>query len=152
MYEKYQRRVKRFLEMVRKPTCLIRLCWSASELSAIAENEERITNTDYSTISYPDKVSIYGCGAIGRTLYQHIRDRVKVVEFIDRTPRQDFYDSVPVVTCKNAKSDRDTQIIIVPSYAYDEIVHDLTDALGFEPNAVGLEEFLAEGRVLDPNF
>lgn len=111
-----------------------------------------VMNTDYSTIKYPDKLSIYGCGAIGRTFYNRIKDYVEVVEFIDREPRQDFYQEVSVVNIEKAVSDANTLVIIVPSYEYEEIAAQLERVKGKTMKTLRLEEFLANGKVLDPNF
>lgn len=111
-----------------------------------------VMNTDYSTIKYPDKLSIYGCGAIGRTFYNHVKDYVDIVEFIDRAPRQDFYKEVPVVNIKKAISDVNTLVVIVPSHEYEEIVAQLEGVKGKQMKTIRLEEFLANGKVLDPNF
>lgn len=111
-----------------------------------------VMNIDYSTIKYPDKLSIYGCGAIGRTFYNRVKDYVKVVEFIDREPRQDFYQGIPVVSIKKAVSDVNTLVVIVPSYEYEKIVAQLESVKGNQMKTLRLEEFLANGKVLDPNF
>lgn len=112
----------------------------------------RLLNTDFDTISFPEKICIYGCGAIGRIFYQKIREYCRVVEFIDKLPRQDFYHDIPVVTAKNSKPDREVEIVIVPSYDFQNIVDSLEKEYGFKPRAISLEEFLAQGKLIDPNF
>ena len=75
-----------------------------------------------------------------------------IIEFIDRSPREDFYDNIPVVKPENIKKDKDITIIVVPTYDYDSIVDDLTSNLGFTPKAIKLEEFLSTGKILGSNF
>lgn len=111
-----------------------------------------LLNVDFSTIEFPSKVSIYGCGAVGRILYQKIREYCCVVEFIDLSPRQEFYDQIPVVRLKESKADKDTTIIVVPTYDYEKIVDKLVKHYIFQPKVIGLEEFLVQGKVIDENF
>ena len=40
---KYHRRIEKFREMVKNPTCFVRGCWSMEELSSIIGNEDRIS-------------------------------------------------------------------------------------------------------------
>ncbi|BBF45330.1 hypothetical protein lbkm_4097 [Lachnospiraceae bacterium KM106-2] len=112
----------------------------------------KVLNIDYCSLEFPEKVSIYGCGAIGRVFYNHIKDHTQVIEFIDQMPRQQYYDSVPVVKPLDSNCDRDTLLIIIPSYDYDNIVVRLQNILGFQPSAISLESFLDKGTVIDENF
>lgn len=113
---------------------------------------EKVVNTDYASIDYSGKIAIYGCGAIGRTLYNYMKREFDVIEFIDRNPRQDWYDGVPVNTIEGSISDENTLIIIVPTYDYDIIELQLKNGLGFSPQIQSMEIFLAEAKILDPNF
>ena len=112
----------------------------------------RLLNTDFDTIKYPEKISIYGCGAIGRIFSQKIKDRCEIIEFIDRLPRQEYYDGIPVVTIQSSKADENTTIIIVPSQEYDLIEKKLLQGLKIIPKIMSIEQFLAKGRIIDPNF
>lgn len=269
IFEDYQKRIDKFRKMVKKPTCFIRICWQADELSFIKKNENRINkaiafnpdneiifvvprfiynrnpinikrkifiidreltgfelgrdegscifdvnndlieylisnydeqkrkdnlilalqseleiakrpfkesavieqlkkeikqlnyrlirltnvaNADYSKVIYTEKISIYGFADIGKILYKNIKNYTNIIEFIDRSPREDFYDNIPVVKPENIKKDKDITIIVVPTYDYDSIVDDLTSNLGFTPKAIKLEEFLSTGKILGSNF
>lgn len=113
---------------------------------------ERVINTDYSSIEYHGKISIYGCGAIGRTLYNYMKYYFDIIEFIDKTPRQNMYGQIPVNSILHSISDKDTLIIIVPSYDFDKIKSDLVESFTYEPNVIRIEEFLAKGTVVDSFF
>lgn len=113
---------------------------------------EKVVNSDYTSINYEGKISIYGCGAIGRTLYNYMKKRFSIIEFIDRSPRQAIYDGIPVNTIKDSISDKDTLIIIVPSYDLDKIRLDLARQYDFSPNTISIEEFLSKAKLLDPYF
>ena len=114
----------------------------------------RLLNTDFDSISFPKKISIYGCGAIGRIFYQRAKGYCSVENFIDKSPRQEYYDNVPVLTIEDSvrRADKETTIIIIPSYDYDTIVENITNAYGYKPKSLKLEEFLSQGKIIDPNF
>lgn len=115
----------------------------------------RLLNTDFDSISFPPKLSIYGCGAIGRIFYQRAKGYCTVESFIDKSPRQEYYDNVSVLTIEDSVrkgADKETTIIIIPSYDYDAIVESITNAYGFKPSMIKLEEFLSQGKIIDPNF
>lgn len=112
----------------------------------------KLLNTDFDSINFPNKISIYGCGAIGRIFYQKVKNYCIVESFIDKMPRQEYYDNVPVMTIENSIRSKDTTIIIIPSYDYDAIVGNITNVYGFMPKMISLEEFLSQGKIIDPNF
>ena len=114
----------------------------------------RVLNTDYSTIICREKIIIYGCGAIGRILYKYMKEYFSIIGFIDRKPRQDLYDEIPVYSLDdtNIPSLSDVLVIVVPTYDIEKIKEDLKKCIGYCENAIGLEEFLARGEILDMNF
>ena len=114
----------------------------------------KLLNTDFDSIVFPKKISIYGCGAIGKIFYQRVKGYCRVESFIDKSPRQEYYDNVPVLTIEDSMrgADKETTIVIIPSYDYDAIVENITNAYGFIPKMIKLEEFLLQGRIIDPNF
>lgn len=114
----------------------------------------KLLNTDFDSIDFPKKISIYGCGAVGRIFYQRAKGYCTVVNFIDKLPRQEYYDNIPVMTIGDSigSADKETTIIIIPSYDYDAIVEEITREYGFKPKMVKLEDFLLQGRIIDPNF
>lgn len=115
----------------------------------------KLLNTDFDSISFPKRISIYGCGAIGRIFYQRAKGYCIVESFIDKLPRQQYYDNVPVMTIENSIMggiDKETTIIIIPSYDYDTIVDNMTNEYGFKPKMIKLEDFLSQGRIIDTNF
>lgn len=122
------------------------------ELKSRLERWMRVVNTNYASIHYSGKLAIYGCGAIGKTLYNYMKNNFEIIEFIDKAPRCDVYNDVPVNTVENAISDSDTLIIIVPTYDYDKIKANLAEAFGFNPRIIRLESFLEKGEIIDPNF
>ena len=62
-----------------------------------------VANADYSKVIYTEKISIYGFADIGKILYKNIKNYTNIIEFIDRSPREDFYDNIPVVKPENIK-------------------------------------------------
>ncbi len=123
-----------------------------TQLNSRLARWERVINTDYSSIEYSGKIAIYGCGAIGRTLYNYMKNDFDIIEFIDKRPRQEKYDGVPVSSIEHSISDMETLIIVVPSYDYEKIVLELAERFTFRPNTIKIEEFLVKGKVLDPYF
>lgn len=122
------------------------------KLRSRLERWMRIVNTNYSSIHYSGKLAIYGCGAIGKTLYNYMKKDFEIIEFIDSNPKCDVYDGIPVNNVNNAISDRGTLIIIVPTYDYDKIKAELVEAFEFEPTTIPLEAFLEKGEIIDPDF
>lgn len=131
---------------------IIKLKKSKQEVDSRNLRWMRLLNTDFDSIDFPSKISIYGCGAIGRIFYQRVKDYCIVESFIDKLPRQEYYDNVPVMTIENSIKDKETTIIIIPSYDYDVIAQSIINEYGFKPKMVKLEEFLSQGRIIDPNF
>lgn len=103
----------------------------------------KLLNTDFDSISFFPKISIYGRWAIGRIFYQRIKGYCIVESFIVKLLRQEYYDDVPVMTIKNSIKDKEITIIIIPSYDYDAIVENITNEYGFMPKMIKLEEFLS---------
>lgn len=118
----------------------------------------KLLNTDFDSINFPKRISIYGCGAIGKIFYQRAKGYCNVECFIDKSPRQECYDNVPILTIedsvKRGEQIKETTIIIIPSYDYNVIVENITNAYGFNPlpEMIRLEEFLSQGKIIDPNF
>lgn len=113
-----------------------------------------IENTDYATIKYTKNAVIYGCGAIGRILSKKIREYVKIAEFLDREPRQDYYEGIPVnkIGQSELEYDENTTIIVVPSYDFESIVKTLRETYGNDVVIIKLQEWLSVGKIIDPNF
>lgn len=122
------------------------------KLRSRLERWMRIVNTNYSSIDYCGKIAIYGCGAIGKTLYNYMKKDFEIIEFIDRNPKCDVYGGIPVNTVNNAISDRGTLIIIIPTYDYDKIKAELAETFEFEPTTIPLEAFLEKGEIIDSDF
>ena len=113
---------------------------------------EKILNTDYSCIHHAGKIAIYGCDTIGKTLYNQMKKQYTIIEFIDRRPRRDKYDGIPVNMIENTISDENTLIIVIPSHDIDAIKLELRLKLKFSPKILSVEEFLAKMKVKDPYF
>lgn len=115
---------------------------------------EILANTDLSTIAYPEKLSIYGFGSVGRAFYQHIKTYCKVEQFIDRQPQRSSFEDIPLRTNEEASIDGNTFIVVIPSYDYENILHTIKsihpDAQ--ESNIVKFEDFVGAGRLKYDEF
>ncbi len=115
---------------------------------------ESLENTDFSTIKYPDSVSIYGCGQIGKAFYKRIREYCHVDQFIDKNPKLDFYEGIPVVTLDRAKLDENSWIIVVPSYDLKQIIDQIKTKHSCvnDKNIIEFEAFTKKGKASKIEF
>ncbi|MCM1100968.1 MAG: glycosyltransferase [Acetatifactor muris] len=109
---------------------------------------EILENTDLSTLEYPDKISLYGFGAVGRSFYQQIKEYCAVEQFIDRQPQCASFEGVPLHTLPNAVINADTFIIVIPTYDFEKIVEEIKEMHPaiLEENIVKFEDFVGEGK------
>ncbi len=114
----------------------------------------KLENTDFSTIKFPDSISIYGCGQIGKTFCKKIMSYCYIEQFIDAIPKIDSYMGIPVVTLEQAKINENSVIIVIPSYDMDNIVKGIKDICGnlSEEQIISFDEFVKMGRIIDEKF
>lgn len=111
-----------------------------------------IANIDFSTIKFPDKIRIYGFGAIGRFFYKYAKDYCTISEIIDSNPRESSFDGIPEVLLNCADKENHDLIVITPSHDYDAIVSTIYDYYDYKPQTIRIEELLASGKIIDMNF
>ena len=113
-----------------------------------------LENTDFSTIKYPDSISIYGCGQIGKIFSKKIREFCHVEQFIDMRPQIGDYDGIPVVTLDMAKLDKKSVIVVIPSYDLTQIIGQIKEQFSYisDNNIIGFEAFVEKGKILDMKF
>lgn len=122
------------------------------DLLAIAESRcrrwEILERTDLSTLNYPEKISLYGFGALGRTFYQQIKGYCTVEQFIDRQLPCESFEGIPLYTISDANINADTVIIVIPTYDFKNIVGKLLEVHPDvrEDNIVKFEEFVSKGK------
>ena len=122
---------------------------------AIIESRNRrwelLENVDFSTITYPQSVTIYGCGQIGKVFYKKMKSYCHVEQFIDARPTNDFFDNVPIVTLDKAVLKESDVIVIIPSYDYKQIVENIRKEHSYltEKNLVTFEDFIKTGRLYE---
>lgn len=73
---------------------------------------------DFSTVSLPDQVIIYGAGNIGKLFYRRIKGRCSVLCFIDQYSIEGSYDGIPVYKL-NACENIDIHAVIIVTAVYD---------------------------------
>lgn len=110
---------------------------------------EILENTDLSSIMYPEKLSIYGFGSVGRAFYSKIKEYCIVEQFIDIQPKCKFFDGVALHTIDCANVNKNTFIVVIPTYDFENIVQEIksihTDVL--VENIVKFEDFVGTGKV-----
>lgn len=114
-----------------------------------------LENMKAETLAYPDRpVTIYGCGKVGKIFYRRIQPYCQVEQFIDRNPLMKDFLGVPMVSIDEAKLDKDSFIIVVPSYDFDWISKNLRKKYEFlqEDNITSIEAFMKTGEIIDPTF
>lgn len=109
---------------------------------------EILENTDLSTLNYPDKISLYGFGAVGRSFFQQIKGYCTVEQFIDRQLPCESFEGVPIHTIPNANVNANTVIIVIPTYDFEKIADELKEVHPdvLEENIVKFEDFVGEGK------
>lgn len=116
------------------------------------KNWAQLANTDFSTLSYPRFLSIYGCGQIGKTLLKNIKSYCTVQQFIDKAPQKASYNGIPVKTPDNALYGQTEMIVVTPSYDFESIEASIRKCCKEELNIVKIEDFLNTGEKLEKNF
>lgn len=114
-----------------------------------------LENTDAATLAYPDSpITIYGCGKIGKVFYRRIQPYCQVEQFIDRNPLMKDFLGVPMVSIDDANLDKESFIIVVPSYDFEWIFKNLKKRYGFlqDERIVSIEAFMKTGKIIDPTF
>ena len=114
-----------------------------------------LENMEASTLAYPDRpITIYGCGKVGKIFYRRIKPYCQVAQFIDRNPLMKDFLGVPMVSLDDAKLDKESFIIVVPSYDFEWISKNLRKKYDFlqEENIVSIEAFMKTGDIVDPTF
>ncbi len=114
----------------------------------------KLENIDFSTIKYPESISIYGCGQIGKIFLKKIMPYCRIEQFIDTRPKIDRYMDIPVVTLDQARLNKDSLIVIVPMYDLDDIVESIKDMYGYISNEqiISFDNFVDEGKIIDEKF
>lgn len=109
---------------------------------------EIMESTDLSTLKYPDKISIYGFGAVGREFFQKISSYCTVEQFIDRQPQCESYEGVSIRTIPYADVHADTVILVIPTYDFEKIVEEIRETHPEIPrrNILKFEDFVGEGK------
>lgn len=117
-------------------------------LPVLSQHEHllKLSNTDLSQINLPNKLNIYGLGVVGKDFYDKIKEYTKIKCFIDKAPKEEYYDNIPVVKLSEYRHDSETYIVVTPSYEYYKICIDLKDTCGIPlKQVVPLEYFLLHG-------
>lgn len=89
-----------------------------NKLNSRYETLTKMDFKDFSTVSLPDKVIIYGAGNIGKLFYRRIKDRCSVLCFIDQHSSEELYDGIPVYRismCENI----DIQAVVIVTAVSD---------------------------------
>ncbi len=75
------------------------------------------------------KVMIYGAGDLGEILYHKIKTCVNVGAFIEKNPKTEQIEGIPVLSCKDAglKMDDIDCIIVTPIFDFGSIQRELSD-------------------------
>lgn len=92
----------------------------------------KIDNIDEDKIKLPDEIIIYGAGNLGKKFYEKIKEKSKVLCFVDRNPEESSYENVPILNfnefiCKKNSGGYDVPVVITPAYIFEEIYSDLID-------------------------
>ena len=70
----------------------------------------------------PEKMIIYGCGRVGKHFYQRIKEKTDVLYFIDKDPKENFYEGKRVFRYGEKLDYQDkVPVIVTPCYEYNEI-------------------------------
>ncbi len=108
---------------------------------------EIMESTDLSTLKYPDKISIYGFGAVGREFFRQIQSYCTVEQFIDKQPQRKSFEGVPICTISDACVNTDTVILVIPTYDFEKIAEEIRETHPdvSEEHILKFEEFVGEG-------
>ncbi len=90
------------------------------------------------------KIIIYGAGIVGKYLYQKVKNRCRVLCFVDQYSKENLYEDVPIISLDDflEREYFDTSIVVT-SYSYNEIRTWLIEA--GKDNIKSLDEFLYNG-------
>lgn len=115
---------------------------------------EILESTDLSTLRYPDKMSLYGFGAVGRAFFRQTKAYCRVEQFIDRQPQCENFEGVPIHTISNASVSKNTVIIVIPTYDFEKIAEEIRNVHPSIPaeNILKFEDFVGEGKVMRYGF
>lgn len=81
----------------------------------------KLATVDFNKIKIPNKMIIYGCGDIGKVLYDKVKNKSQVIQFIDSGAHSKEYDGIQIVGIEEAKINSEIQIVVVPSYDMEKI-------------------------------
>lgn len=74
-------------------------------------------------------VMIYGAGDLGKILFQKIKANVKVCAFIEKNPKVERIENIPILSCNNAKIEMNEIdcIIVTPIFDFESIRRELSN-------------------------
>lgn len=102
----------------------------------------KIETMDYDKVHIPGEIIIYGAGTIGKVFYNKIKNKCKILFFIDGNPKETNYEGIPVVQRnKMNKKYSNTAIVVTPCYEYQEIKEGLVNLYG-DLNIIALTELI----------
>lgn len=72
-------------------------------------------------------VMIYGAGDLGKILYHKINTSVNVCAFIEKNPKAEQIENIPILSCNDAKSKMEETdcIIVTPIFDFEAIQREL---------------------------
>lgn len=85
----------------------------------------KLLRTDFSKLSMPIKIDIYGAGDIGKIFYDKIKQYVSVGCFIDKMSYERTYKDIPIIRLSDYIPQKDATIVVIPTYAFKEVYSDL---------------------------
>ena len=79
----------------------------------------------------PAAIIIYGCGRVGKHFFQKIKNKCKVLYFIDKSPKEVFYEGVRIILYgENVDYPTNIPVVVTPCYEYDQIRESLLNKYG----------------------
>lgn len=105
----------------------------------------KIETINYNKIHIPKEIIIYGTGTIGKAFYHKIKNKCRILFFMDANPTESSYEGIPVIL-KN-RMDRkyfNTAIVVTPCYEYEEIKEGLVNLYG-DLNIIALTDLFETG-------
>ena len=92
---------------------------------------DKIDRMDMKKIKLADRIVIYGAGRIGKYFYNKVKDTRKVLLFIDKSPKEKFYDGIPVIAYGNPLDIQlETPVVVSACYEYEEIRNNMLNQYG----------------------
>ena len=103
-----------------------------------------MVDIDFSKLTYPQEMIIYGSGKLGKTLYSQIKKYTHVECFIDKDPVTTSYQSVPIYNLVQHDSfSTDAKVVLTPLFAYPEICRDIVKMCHIpQENIISIYDFL----------